>query len=205
MGKNLYIVGSGGLAKEVLNIFLRSDNIFGYNFCGYLDEDRNKCDEKTIFYLPEKTLTSEDAVFIAIGDPYIKQRLRDLSNLSQAYFPILIDNKASISIDSYADWGSIIFPYVVCTANNKIGKHVTIYQHCSISHDTIIGDYCNITPGVQIAGRCKIGNFVYLGIGCAISNDVTICDDVIVGAGTVVVDNITESGTYVGVPARKIK
>jgi serine acetyltransferase len=33
----------------------------------------------------------------------------------------------------------------------------------------------------------------------------SICDDVIIGAGAVVLSNITEKGTYVGIPAKRIK
>ena len=33
----------------------------------------------------------------------------------------------------------------------------------------------------------------------------TICDNAVIGAGAVVTKDITEPGTYVGIPARKIK
>jgi acetyltransferase-like isoleucine patch superfamily enzyme len=34
---------------------------------------------------------------------------------------------------------------------------------------------------------------------------VSICDDVVIGAGSVVTKDITESGTYAGNPARRLK
>jgi len=34
---------------------------------------------------------------------------------------------------------------------------------------------------------------------------VTVCDDVVIGAGAVVTKDITEPGTYVGNPAKKIR
>jgi serine acetyltransferase len=36
-------------------------------------------------------------------------------------------------------------------------------------------------------------------------NNIDICKNCIVGAGAVVVNNITETGTYVSIPVRKIK
>jgi len=42
-------------------------------------------------------------------------------------------------------------------------------------------------------------------VGTAVINNITIGDGVTVGAGAAVVKNLTETGTYVGVPARKIK
>ena len=196
--KKIYIAGSGGLAKEVNSLFLANSREFV--FAGYLDEVRENCDSsKNIFPIGS---FKPNAVVVAIGDPKLKARLRD--RFGDAYFPALIHERAIVT-DAQIGRGSIIFPNVTLTANNVIGSFCTIYQNCSVSHDTVIGGYCNITPGVDIAGRCKIGSHVYLGIGSSISNNISICDYAIVGAGAVVVDDITEPGTYVGVPARKIK
>lgn len=43
-----------------------------------------------------------------------------------------------------------------------------------------------------------------MGIGSIVKNNVTIWEDVIVGAGGVVVKDINESGTYVGMPVKKM-
>lgn len=200
--KNLWIAGAGGLAKEVYNLFSGE-----YNFKGYLDENRNNCDFiKKVYCIDDYLLRNYQThhnIIVCVGEPVLKQRL------SQRLYPSSLSlnliHKTSIVGNTVFSGGCIVFPNVIFTANNVVGRGCMIYQNCSISHDTSVGDYCNITPGVDIAGRCKIGNRVYLGIGCVISNDVNICDDVIVGAGAVVIDNITEPGTYVGIPARKIK
>ena len=44
----------------------------------------------------------------------------------------------------------------------------------------------------------------WIGAGATVSNNVNICADCMIGAGAVVIKNIEEPGTYVGVPARKI-
>jgi len=55
-----------------------------------------------------------------------------------------------------------------------------------------------------MAGTVKVGNGSWIGIGSVISNNVNICSGCKVGAGAVVVKDITELGTYVGIPVRKI-
>ena len=45
---------------------------------------------------------------------------------------------------------------------------------------------------------------IIIGAGVTVKNNVTICSDCIVGAGAVVVKDIKEQGTYIGVPAKKI-
>ena len=44
-----------------------------------------------------------------------------------------------------------------------------------------------------------------VGTGAQILQGLTICDDTIIGAGAVVTKDILEPGTYVGIPAKKIK
>ena len=49
----------------------------------------------------------------------------------------------------------------------------------------------------------NIGNNVSIGSNATIL-PVDICDDVVIGAGSVVTKNITEPGVYAGCPAKKI-
>ena len=50
----------------------------------------------------------------------------------------------------------------------------------------------------------KIGNHVSIGTNATIL-PVSICDHVVVGAGSVVTKDITEPGIYAGNPAKKIR
>jgi UDP-3-O-[3-hydroxymyristoyl] glucosamine N-acyltransferase len=74
-----------------------------------------------------------------------------------------------------------------------------------VDHDNRIGDYTHISVGARLAGTVTVGQSVWVGIGSVVSNNLTICDGCYLGAGAVVVKDITVPGTYVGVPARKIK
>lgn len=74
-----------------------------------------------------------------------------------------------------------------------------------------IGKNCRVHTGVNIGatnGSSKaaiIGNNVYIAPGVKIVGNVTITDDVAIGAGAVVVKDILEPGTtWGGVPAKKI-
>ena len=49
-----------------------------------------------------------------------------------------------------------------------------------------------------------IGEGAWIGAGATVSNNISICQDCVIGAGAVVVKDIVEKGTYVGVPARNI-
>ena len=74
-----------------------------------------------------------------------------------------------------------------------------------MEHDNHIGSFAHISVGARLGGTVSVGNHTWVGIGAAISNNISICDHCTIGAGAVVICDIKESGTYVGIPARKIK
>jgi acetyltransferase-like isoleucine patch superfamily enzyme len=49
-----------------------------------------------------------------------------------------------------------------------------------------------------------LGDRVSVGTNATVM-PVTVCDDVVIGAGAVVTKDITEPGTYVGNPARRLR
>ena len=51
---------------------------------------------------------------------------------------------------------------------------------------------------------CKVGISSWIGIGSSIIQGVEIGEGTSIGAGSVVIKDITEPGTYVGVPIKKI-
>ncbi len=81
---------------------------------------------------------------------------------------------------------------------------VIVNTHAIVEHNSEIGAYCNIAPGAIVLGQCIIGENVFVGAGAKIKNNVWICSDVVIGMGAVVLKDITEPGTYVGNPARKL-
>lgn len=56
-----------------------------------------------------------------------------------------------------------------------------------------------------MAGTVTVGANSLLGVGVAVRPGVTIGDDCTVGVGAAVVNDLTEPGVYVGVPARRMK
>ena len=93
---------------------------------------------------------------------------------------------------------------VVINCCTRIGKGCIINTGATIDHDNLIEDYVHISPGAHLAGTVKVGQGSWLGIGSVVSNNVNITSGCKVGAGAVVVKDITEPGTYVGVPVRRV-
>ena len=91
------------------------------------------------------------------------------------------------------------------------GLSIAHYGTIVVHHADEIGNNCRIQEGVNIGATSggkmapKIGDNVFIGTGAKIIGDITVADDVAIGANAVVVRSIPEKGvTYGGVPAKKI-
>jgi sugar O-acyltransferase (sialic acid O-acetyltransferase NeuD family) len=100
--------------------------------------------------------------------------------------------------------GSIICAGCVLTCQISLGKHCHLNLNTTVGHDCTFGDFCTVAPGVNISGNCTFGNRVDVGTQAAFRQHVRVCDDAVIGMGAVVVKDIVEAGTYVGVPAKRV-
>jgi UDP-3-O-[3-hydroxymyristoyl] glucosamine N-acyltransferase len=83
---------------------------------------------------------------------------------------------------------------------------VNMAPGCCIGHGTYIGKNTHLANNVTTGGSTFISAYNFIGCASTISPGVKITkQDVVIGSGCVVVDNIDECGIYVGVPAKLLK
>ncbi|MEQ6119236.1 acyltransferase [Reichenbachiella sp. MALMAid0571] len=115
---------------------------------------------------------------------------------------------------------TFIGPFVEIQKNVTIGKKCKIQSHSFVCEWVVFGDECFVGHGVMFINDAftegkpaggnkdlwkatKIGNNVSIGSNATIL-PVSICDNVVIGAGAVVTKDITQPGTYAGNPARRL-
>jgi sugar O-acyltransferase (sialic acid O-acetyltransferase NeuD family) len=116
-----------------------------------------------------------------------------------------IHDTAQVHKSSKIGRGVIIMNCSTVMQNVKIGDYCIIEMFCLIAHDSSVGSNCIIHSGSMIAGATSVGNNCTFNFKSSVLNRLSICNDVIVGAASTITKDITNAGTYVGTPARKIK
>lgn len=133
---------------------------------------------------------------------------------------VVVVEPANIYDCSIGD-GTFIGPFVEIQKGARVGSRCKVQSHAFICELVTIGDDCFISHGAMFindlfAGggpargdknlwkTTTIGNNVSIGTNATIL-PVTIADNVVIGAGSVVTKDITEAGVYAGNPARKIR
>lgn len=112
-------------------------------------------------------------------------------------------------------------PFVEIQKDAVVGARTRVQSHAFICELVTIGEDCFVSHGVMFVNdlfagggpargdktlwaATRIGDRVSIGSNATIL-PVSICDDVVVGAGSVVTRDISEPGVYAGNPARKIR
>ena len=203
MNEQVIIIGAGGHGKVIADI-VRS---CGDSVLGFLDDSPDSPEEVCgipVLGRTENYVNYPDARFvIAIGNGSVRRKVAE--RLSDAKWYTAIHSGATVSpMGTVIGEGTVIMAGAVVNPCALIGKHCIINTKASVDHDNRIGDYTHISVGATLAGTVMVGDTVWVGAGAVISNNLSICDNCMIGAGSVVVRSIEETGTYVGVPARKI-
>lgn len=80
-----------------------------------------------------------------------------------------------------------------------------IVASAHLDHHNVIKECAIIDPGVVFAGNVTIGPFAQVHTGAAIRNRIKIGEGSILGAGTVIIKDVPDHVTVVGVPGKIIK
>lgn len=205
MKNKLIIIGASGHGKVVADIAIKMNK---WQSIAFLDDDESI---KTSMGLEVIGKTADAFIykneadfFVAIGSNTTREKIQEKLIEQGLNVASLIHPSAVIGTDVEIGIGVAVMAGVVINSSTRIGKGCIINTSASLDHDNVIEDYVHISPGVRTAGTVSISKGTWLGIGSVVSNNVNICSGCKVGAGAVVVKDITEPGTYVGVPARRV-
>jgi acetyltransferase-like isoleucine patch superfamily enzyme len=117
--------------------------------------------------------------------------------------------------------GTFVGPFSEIQRGVIVGRNCRVQSHAFICELVTIGDDCFIGHGVVFINdlfkdggpargdrtkykATKVGNRVSIGSNCTIL-PVEIADGTVIGAGAVVVRDITKPGVYAGNPARRLR
>lgn len=205
MKDRLLIIGASGHGKVAADIALKMNR---WHSIAFLDDDasiKEAMGLKVIGKLEDAFAYMKDSdLFVGIGNNIIREKIQKSLEAVGVITSILVHPHTVIGEQVKLGAGTVIMAGVVINCCTQVGKGCIINTGATVDHDNVIEDYVHIAPGVNIAGAVRVGSGAWLGIGSKVINNINIVKGCIVGAGAVVIRDITEPGSYIGVPARKI-
>ena len=205
----MIVAGAKGLAKELLDIFARRQQLSNLYFF-----DNVSPDAPDHLFGQFKILRTFDQVedtfkklgdfsfALGLGNPVLRQILANQFLKIGGVLTSVISPGADIgSFGVSIRPGCCILSGVVITSSVQIGQGCLINPNATISHDSILEDFVELSPGANVTGNCKIGGYSFIGANAVVLPKIKIGKNAIVGAGAVVTKDVADNSVVAGVPA----
>jgi len=208
--RKLYFIGAGELAREIES-WISLDKAFlkQWEIVGFLDRNLNAIDKYPsdfkVIGVPETfDFQLGDAAIMCVANPVIKKRIVEAIS-GKVELISYISNLAIVAKFSKIGKGSVICPNCIISTNCSLGQYTTINCGSIIGHDCTIDEYSSLMAHVDLGGHVKIGKNTFLGTKTTVIPGKSVNDNITIGAGSVVIRNLTKEGTYFGNPANLLK
>jgi len=205
--KLIYIFGYSGHAYVVLETALA----LGYEIKGYFDITEAIVNPYQIPYMgfenevDLKYIIGADLVFPTVGDNRLRAQLvarfqsLGLNQLS------IVDPTAMVSPSAKIGHSTYVGKVSTINAQSRIGAGVIINSGAIVEHECRIADGCHLAPGATLCGNVIIGDSTFIGANTVVRPNTTIANDVVLGAGSVLLRDILKPGIWFGNPAKPIR
>lgn len=143
-----------------------------------------------------------DGVIVAIGDNQVRVRKTRYLTENGAALVSIIHPAASVSRKSTVGAGTVICAGAVVNVGARLGVGCIVNSNATVEHDCTLDDGVHVSPGANLGGNVTVGRYSWIGIGASVKNGLCIGRDVIVGGGSMVIDDVSDGSLVIGVPAR---
>ncbi len=190
MAGNYNIVG---IIDSVASI---GSDLYGYSVIGRQEDIINLVKEN-----------NKNCGLISIGDNWSRKIVHDciidlipgFEFINAIHPSVIIGKNVKLGIGIVVMAGSIINP------NCIIGDFCFFATGAQLDHDNVIEPYASISAGSVTGGKVNIGKFSAITLGVTIIDRTNIGENVVIGSGSLVLNNIPDNVLAYGSPAKIIR
>jgi sugar O-acyltransferase (sialic acid O-acetyltransferase NeuD family) len=206
MTRPVIFVAASGLAREALEA-VRA--IGGYEPIGFVDDNAalwgELIDGVKVIGSPDVVRDHPDAaVLLCAGKGGTRESLAARLDCDDSRYATVIHPSVSIPRSCTVGLGTIVMAGCVLTASVTVGQHALLMPNVTLTHDDKVADFATLCAGVTLGGSAEVGERAYLGMNASVRERRRVGMDAVIGMGTVVLNNIPDGETWVGVPARRL-
>jgi sugar O-acyltransferase (sialic acid O-acetyltransferase NeuD family) len=211
---DLVVVGAGGFGREAVDaVRAMNDRGASWRMLGYLDDNPSLAGQQVngvavLGGIRELGNLPNAFVVVTTGRPdnyASRPALISALDLPEERYATIVHPSAAVSASAQIGPGCVLLACVVLTSGVRIGSHVRIMPHVTLTHDDIVEDFATLASGVCLGGGVRISQCAYVGAGALIRENRTVGASALVGMGAVVTVDIPAHEVWAGVPARRLR
>lgn len=204
--RKLAVIGAGGHGKVVAEL---AAALGTYGEIVFLDDRAqssiNGFPVIGTTLLLENSLSPEQYdVAVAVGNNRIRRQIAEKAATLGFSLPVLIHPNAYVSPSATVGQGSVVMAQAVVQAGSVLKDGVIVNTAATVDHDCLLDAFVHISPGAHLSGNTHIGEESWIGTGACSRQQIRIGSRATIGAGAVVVRDVSDGMTVAGNPAKPL-
>jgi sugar O-acyltransferase (sialic acid O-acetyltransferase NeuD family) len=206
------IVGSSGHARVIVDIIERTGV---QTILGLLDDTKAEGTIEigypvlgSLADVPEIVRQHNARGFlVAVGDNWSRGTVAAKIKKMAPELPAIValHPSAQVARSACLGPGTAVMAGAVVNSNASVGSFCIINTRASIDHDSHLEDFASIGPGATLAGNVRVGAYSAICLQAGVAEKVCIGSHTVVGAGSVVLDDLPDGVLAFGTPARVVR
>ncbi len=194
--KIIAIYGANGHGKVVADIAMSND----YDEVIFIDDGDNP-----YLNFQEYIKLYTYPIALGIGENSIRKMVYEKIKAQKLEVKTLVHLKSIVAKDVILKEGVVVMPGVVINTGSTIGAGTILNTSSVIEHDCVIGDFVHIAPNSALAGDVCVKDMTFIGISSSVIQGKTIGENSVIGAGSIVIEDIPDNALAYGIPAKVMK
>lgn len=206
--EKIIIYGIGDFARLMHHYFTTESDFEVSAFC--VDQKYKK--DNMLYGLPiisyeeiEKLYSSKKySMFVAVGYSNMRARKSLFDKAKSKGYKLVNFISRSSSLNSNIIFGenNVFFQNVCVEPFVVIGDNNIFWSSAVICHDAIVGSHNFIAAGAIIGGFSKIEDLCFLGFRSTVIQNLTLSNETLLGANSLLLDDTSLSSLWLGSPAK---
>lgn len=197
--EQIIIFGGGGHAKSMIDLLRLEDK---FQIMGILDDHLPA--GSAVMHVPvlggsellddlhKRGLQFAVNAIGGIGQPDIRQEVFDRLKQAGYEFPACIHPRAFVESTAQIEPGVQVLAMAYVGSESRIGFGSILNYGSIVSHDCLLGNCVNLSPGGTLAGNVEIGSYTQIGMQATVNLGVKIGSHVQIGNGATIKKDIAD-------------
>lgn len=197
----MLVFGAGGHGRSLVELIRL---LPGYTIEGFVDDGINKHESllglnvlggrNMLQKLFDQGITLAVNGVGGISNPGMRLDIFDLLNRIGYFCPRVVHTSAFLEATAELSDGVQVFPMAYIGSQVKVGFGSIINTSVVISHDCVLGELVNLSPGATLAGGVEVGAGALVGMRATVNLNVKVGSGARIGNGATVKADVPEHG-----------